>query len=366
MNRFKNILYVVTTTADPYDTDLADDPADDLLFGTPSIGAVFEEHPKGFAFEGQVSSAIKKESAGYSQAVTLAEEHQAKLTVIGIVNTLTHAKANKTTLSELMGGLIEHKRQQLKALVQSIENPGIEIDIKVLVGKGFIEIIREVIRHQHDLMIKSVNNSGDYEIRLFGSTDMKLLRMCPCPVWLINSSQQKGYKEIVAALDYDPEEPYDQDDSLNQKILDIAISQSLAEFSELHIVHAWKLDHEDFLRSPWLNNTNDQVDTMVSKGMAARQLWFKNSVKHACDRIGAKATAFLKPQLHLIKGDAKKIVPQLADDIGAELVVVGTVGRTGMAGFIMGNTAEAILNRIECSVLAIKPEGFLSPIKLTD
>lgn len=332
MQRFRNILYVFTTTADPYDKDLAEDPADDLRFGTPSIGAVFEGHPKGFVFEGQVSSAIKNESAAYSQAIILAEEHQAKLTVIGIVNTLTHAKANKTTLSELIRGLIEHKRQQLKALVQSIKSLGVEIDIKVL----------------------------------FGSTDMKLLRMCPCPVWLINSSQQKGYKEIVAALDYDPEELYDQDDGLNQKILDIAISQSLAEFSELHIVHAWKLDHEGFLRSPWLNNTNDQVDTMVSKGMAARQLWFKNSVKHACDRIGAKATAFLKPQLHLIKGDAKKIVPQLADDIGAELVVVGTVGRTGMAGFIMGNTAEAILNRIECSVLAIKPEGFLSPIKLTD
>ena len=100
--------------------------------------------------------------------------------------------------------------------------------------------------------------------------------------------------------------------------------------------------------------------------MAARQLSFENSVKHACDRIGTKATAFLKPQLHLIKGDAKKAVPKLVDDIGAELVVVGTVGRTGMAGFIVGNTAEAILNRIECSVLAIKPEGFLSPIKLTN
>jgi len=45
-----------------------------------------------------------------------------------------------------------------------------------------------------------------------------------------------------------------------------------------------------------------------------------------------------------------------------DLIVMGTVAMTGMPGFIIGNTAEAILQQVYCSVLAIKPEGFHSPV----
>jgi len=41
---------------------------------------------------------------------------------------------------------------------------------------------------------------------------------------------------------------------------------------------------------------------------------------------------------------------------------MGTVGRVGIPGFFIGNTAEEILKRVECSVLAIKPAGFVSPV----
>ena len=55
-------------------------------------------------------------------------------------------------------------------------------------------------------------------------------------------------------------------------------------------------------------------------------------------------------------------MPALANEIGAELIVMGTVGRTGIPGFFIGNTAETILNQIDCSVLTVKPHGFVSPV----
>jgi nucleotide-binding universal stress UspA family protein len=45
---------------------------------------------------------------------------------------------------------------------------------------------------------------------------------------------------------------------------------------------------------------------------------------------------------------------------------MGTVARIGIPGFIMGNTAETILNHIDCSVLAVKPPGFATPVTLED
>ena len=63
-----------------------------------------------------------------------------------------------------------------------------------------------------------------------------------------------------------------------------------------------------------------------------------------------------------MKGHAREVVPECARALGTELVVMGTVGRTGIPGFVIGNTAEQILNQIDCSVLTIKPAGFISPV----
>ncbi|MEO8271575.1 MAG: universal stress protein [Aureliella sp.] len=43
---------------------------------------------------------------------------------------------------------------------------------------------------------------------------------------------------------------------------------------------------------------------------------------------------------------------------------MGTVSRTGLSGLLIGNTAQHILDHIECSVLAVKPANFICPIHL--
>ncbi|MBT8386759.1 MAG: hypothetical protein KJO12_05055 [Ignavibacteria bacterium] len=60
---------------------------------------------------------------------------------------------------------------------------------------------------------------------------------------------------------------------------------------------------------------------------------------------------YLSPQLHIIRGDPKKVIPTKAQELDVDLI-------------IMGNTAETILNQINCSVLTVKPPGFISPVKL--
>jgi nucleotide-binding universal stress UspA family protein len=45
---------------------------------------------------------------------------------------------------------------------------------------------------------------------------------------------------------------------------------------------------------------------------------------------------------------------------------MGTVCRTGVTGFLIGNTAEKVLNNVDCSVLTVKPEGFVTPVTLLE
>ena len=67
--------------------------------------------------------------------------------------------------------------------------------------------------------------------------------------------------------------------------------------------------------------------------------------------------------IHMVAGTPGAVLPRLADDLDVDLIVMGTVGRTGLMGLVIGNTAETILRSVRCSVLAVKPEGFITPVR---
>ena len=74
----------------------------------------------------------------------------------------------------------------------------------------------------------------------------------------------------------------------------------------------------------------------------------------------------VRHQVHLLKGRASELIPQLAQKKRINLLVMGTLCRTGIPGFFIGNTAEKVLHRVNCSVLTVKPEGFITPVTLDE
>tara|TARA_R110001583_G_scaffold178457_5_gene334334 strand:- start:18703 stop:18984 length:282 start_codon:yes stop_codon:yes gene_type:complete len=69
------------------------------------------------------------------------------------------------------------------------------------------------------------------------------------------------------------------------------------------------------------------------------------------------------PNTKLIEGTAQEEIPKYIEEQEIDLVVMGTVCRTGITGLFIGNTAESILSEVSCSVLTLKPEGFETPVK---
>ena len=197
---------------------------------------------------------------------------------------------------------------------------------------------------------------------LFGSTDMHLMRKCPCPVWIMKSTEQQHYRRILVAVDQDPQDAVKA--VLNRQILEISTSLALAEFSELIIVHAWHLAGEGHFRSPRTGFSDAEVDAIVAEAASEKRRWLEKLVNTYAAKADKNAVDYVKPQLHLVKGDPKHIVPTTARELDVDLVVMGTVARTGIAGFFMGNTGESILTQLDCSVLTVKPPGFFSPVTL--
>ncbi len=309
-------------------------------------------------------AAVMKNQTAFTHALAVANNNQAKLTVMALVDAAAAPRQKaQSSAHELMHPVVAQQRERLAALVKEQTAGGAEIAIKVGVGKGFIEIIRDVLLHKRDLVIKSAEKAERFAQRLsFGSVDMKLLRQCPCPVWVTRPTPHQSPKKFLAAVDYDQDESHD--DSLNPHILNIASSLALAEFAELHIVHAWRLPFESYLRSGHSGAAQVEVYSMLQQAEDKRRLWLQTMVDKHFGAQGEAASNFLEPQLHLKNGDADQVVSALANELGVDLIVMGTVGRVGIPGLLIGNTAEDILSQINSSVLAVKPAGFISPVTL--
>ena len=304
-------------------------------------------------------------AAALKCAVTLVRNNQALLTICAVVDAIPsdmQMAIIAITPAELQNITVSEERDWLDDVVKSATSDGVTVESQVLVGRPFIEIIRQVLGNDHDLIIKSAEAADGLTGMLFGSTDMHLMRKCPCPVWIVKPTEHHTYRRILAAVDQDPEEPVT--DVLNRQILEMSTSLALSEFSEAHIVHAWVMAAEEFFRSPRSGILDAEVDKMVEEEAGARRRWLENLVKTYGNKADKNGVDILEPRLHVIKGHAKYVVPAKARELAVDLVVMGTVARTGVAGFFMGNTAESILTQLDCSVLTVKPPGFVSPVTL--
>lgn len=307
------------------------------------------------------------------KAVELAEHNQARLMVVDVI---PHLSAGPSTPDggpfsrEFQSKMLREREARIAALIEPYLQRH-DIQHKVLLGTSFLEVIRAVLRHGHDLVIKCPE-SPSWLDRFLSGDDMHLLRKCPCPVWLVKPGAPSTYQRILAAVDLDdgymPKE-LDIRHRMNVQILEMASSLALSESAELHVVHAWQSRGEMISAFMMSSDVSDEeIAANSEQERRAQRSLLGDFIRSLKTRNHALRDAmdYLHPKTHLLEGPARKEIPILAKQLGVDCIVMGTVARTGIRGFIMGNTAETILAQIDCSVLAIKPPGFETPVTLED
>jgi nucleotide-binding universal stress UspA family protein len=280
-----------------------------------------------------------------NQATLLAISNDAQLTVIEVIEDAASSPA-----------LLAERQKHLSRMAAPIAQEGIKVGTLVLTGTPFLQIVRQVLREKHDLVIMAAEGEGGFKNLFFGSTSMHLMRKCPCPVWILKPGQHADYAHILAAVDPRPDDA--EVDELNVKILDLAASLARLNKSKLSIVHAWELTGNDLI------TIRSEITDEIRERLLRR-----NELKHrkTLDRLLERYTLEdLQHHVHVERGHPGFLIPEMADEKEIDLIVMGTVCRTGIAGFFIGNTAEFILRQVECAVLAMKPEGFVTPITLED
>ncbi len=202
-------------------------------------------------------------TAAVERAVRLAEDNQASLTVVDVVDRVTEGigmHEGGPISADLQSAMETSHAQKLETLIDPYRQQ-ISIKTKIRNGTRFLEIIRQVLSGAHDLVIKIPEKLAWLD-RLFGSDDMNLLRACPCPVWLVKLQTEKSYRRILAAVDVDdlyPPAELKSRHALNQTILEMAASLALSDFAELHIVHAWRAIGESAMRGVFMHTPEAEI-----------------------------------------------------------------------------------------------------------
>lgn len=283
------------------------------------------------------------------RAIALAESNQARLTVIDVIEKYDADQELEKRLGVKIEQLLHDKRlEELRLLLEPYQNDNAVTYTHVRSGIAFVEVIKEILLKNYDLLIKASKPTEGLTEHMLGSTDQHLLRKCPCPVWMEQPNKQFPYSKVLAAVD-----PMGEDNDA-ELIMNLATSLASREDAELEVLHAWHLPGENSLKTGMTRLSQAELDMLVTNEEEKHRMSFNNLLEKYDIYVG-------HPNVNLVKGIAAASICKAAKT--ADLIVMGTVGRNGIQGLFVGNTAEDVMQNTRTSILAIKPEGFKSPLE---
>ncbi len=294
-------------------------------------------------------------SDALGQAINIAASNQ--VPVSGLIacpdfplDLLQYQRSYEESLLDSLQKSVNHFRQQHQISEQSVSFP-----VKVTSSEQpAVCIIKEAQRNYHDLVIKEAEPlAADSEG--FKAIDMTLLRKCPCPVWLHRATDKPRDQRSVAVA-IDPSPVNEAHRALSLRLLEL--SRSIADSCDgtLHIISCWEHYLENYLdHRVWINVEKDQIADDIATARQAHQ--------QSLDTLIEESGIAGKIEIHRLHGKPDSKIPQCVAEQNIDVLVMGTLARTGISGFVIGNTAENVLQSINCSLVAMKPEGFVSPIR---
>jgi universal stress protein E len=187
-----------------------------------------------------------------------------------------------------------------------------------------------------DLIVKSVQYS---KTLLHAPLDWQLLREATVPVLLASTKKRKRSGTVLAALDLRSHDRVHT--RLNRVVLDAAVSYARATGAEVHCVYV--IEISQVLRDL------DAIDPAAVK-------------RRALERCKAPLEELLAPygipkaRVHLPIGKVGHTVADTARKLNADLLIVGTAAHRAKRLMGLGNSAERVLARAPCDVLAVHPD----------
>lgn len=250
------------------------------------------------------------------------------------------------TASEVETKRHEMSRQAVDRLTQDLEKEGIEVESTIDQGIAWFEILKHSVWTESDwIMLSSTRKGQSSDGSVLGSTARKVVRQSKLPVWVVQDSPAKAVKNIAVPIDLT---------DISGKLVGAGLRLGELLDANVKIVHS--VDYSGELvcfRYP------DVQKRLTEYRRKVRETAHEKIMKLAGED-------FNSDNILLSKHNISQVLPEMVSKGEADMVVMGSVSRTGIPGFVIGNSAEKLLSRLECSLLVMKPEDWESPIAIPE
>lgn len=297
-----------------------------------------------------------QQSAAFTRAAGLAAKTGASLHLC-LVDYSTTLASLRHVDSSLASTLIDtHMKARLAWLqdhCKKLKAAGIKAEYSAVWGKPAEQmILGKVLELKPDLVIKDVHSVHSVSRLFHTPLDWQLLRLCPVPVMLVSSDAEETPKRIIATVD--PMESERGPIELNDRVLKTALAMALQCDAELHVLYALALE---------LPSGDNVAGFMPMTEFEKVRRKMREDHTAAFNKLMDQHSV-PKDRRHLVEGvNAEGVISEFASAHKTDMIVMGTVYRSGVDRFIFGSTAERTLYRLNCDVLALKPEGFQSSLQ---
>jgi universal stress protein E len=239
----------------------------------------------------------------------------------------------------------EAAEKALNGIARRLRHKGINVSISVQFDYPIYEaVIREAIRLEADLIVAEQHH-GHRAASFLHLVDWELLRLSPVPLLLVKDPRAYRRPKVLAAVD--PNHTSGKPVWLDREILNAAQQIAKALHGTLHAVHAYA--PIPALAFPTGATTEEEVEALCARSGRAANKKLKRTLRDA---------EILKAVTHVSSRHPADAIADVASEIQSSLVVMGSISRSGFQRLVIGNTAERVLDRLSCDVLAIKP-GYL-------
>lgn len=289
-----------------------------------------------------VALALDNDSVNVARrALQLADQHKAKIIGVHVIESSVFqdpeipSSLNKT---ELTGMLEAQSRQQLHSLLTTQNEPTI---LHIESGKAHTVIKNLAASHNADLIVLGPGEAKGLREKMFGSTTDHIVRHASCPVLVVRKNARTPYQHIAIGVDFS--------DHANAAVL---WASRLSPIAARDLIHAFEipLQFEQAMRKAGTaqveidNYRKARIDTIRQEII---QTYGKNN------RLPRRTRTFIAP------GDPATALLEISRRRAADLIALGTQGKSPIAQHLLGSVARRMLNEAECDVLVVSANAKL-------
>ena len=213
-------------------------------------------------------------------------------------------------------------------------------------------IIRKAVEWGADLVVKDTHHHSALQRSIFSNTDWNLIRHCPMQLLLVKPRPIGHVPYVVAAVD--PIHPRDKEASLDDRI--VASAKELARLfgGQAHVLHTFDV-------SPVLMTYADGLTMPIALPIADITAELEKNYTEAVRALADKH-GIPRERVYVVQGHTRELLVSSAGELRADVIVMGAISRSALERLFVGSTAEAVLDKLRCDVLVVKPAAFTSSI----